>query len=172
MTSSGLVNCTLGSREALLSSLCLVPPETGDPRFWAALSGEWERLPPGMFRISILWGPLGVRNPPRQCLMAGLDMAQLTLRDLLGIQSETPEEFSLSQFGGTYVVSWGFPGGLVVKNLPVKLETWVWSLGQEDSLEKAMADPLQCSCLENPMDRGAWCTRVHGVIKSWTWLSD
>ena len=45
--------------------------------------------------------------------MAGLDMAQLTLRDLWGIQSETPEEFSLSQCGGTYVVSWGFPGGLV-----------------------------------------------------------
>ena len=45
--------------------------------------------------------------------MAGLDMAQLTLRDLCGIQSETPEEFSLSQCGGTYVVSWGFPGGLV-----------------------------------------------------------
>ena len=32
--------------------------------------------------------------------------------------------------------------------------------------------PLQCSCLENPMDVGAWCTAVHGVTKSWTWLSD
>ena len=26
--------------------------------------------------------------------------------------------------------------------------------------------PLQCSCLENPMDRGAWQAIVHGVIKS------
>ena len=26
--------------------------------------------------------------------------------------------------------------------------------------------PLQCSCLENPMDRGAWQATVHGVIKS------
>ena len=32
--------------------------------------------------------------------------------------------------------------------------------------------PLQYSCLENPMDGGAWCTAVHGVAKSRTGLSD
>ena len=32
--------------------------------------------------------------------------------------------------------------------------------------------PLQYSCLENPMDRGAWRATVHGVTKSWTQLSD
>ena len=32
--------------------------------------------------------------------------------------------------------------------------------------------PLQCSCLENPMDRGAWWATVHGVTKSQTRLSD
>ena len=31
---------------------------------------------------------------------------------------------------------------------------------------------LQYSCLENPMDRGAWWATVHGVTKSWTHLSD
>ena len=31
---------------------------------------------------------------------------------------------------------------------------------------------LQYSCLENPMDRGAWWAAVHGVPKSWTQLSD
>ena len=31
---------------------------------------------------------------------------------------------------------------------------------------------LQYSCLENPMDRGAWWAAVHGVVKSWTRLSD
>ena len=30
------------------------------------------------------------------------------------------------------------------------------------------ANPLQYSCLENPMDRGAWKATVHGVTKSWT----
>ena len=31
-------------------------------------------------------------------------------------------------------------------------------------------NPLQCSCLENCMDRGAWWATVHRVTKSWTWL--
>ena len=35
-----------------------------------------------------------------------------------------------------------------------------------------MAPPLQRSCLENPMDRGAWWATVHGVAKSQTRLSD
>ena len=29
-------------------------------------------------------------------------------------------------------------------------------------------NPLQYSCLENPMDRGDWWATVHGVAKSWT----
>ena len=33
-------------------------------------------------------------------------------------------------------------------------------------------NPLQYSCLENSMGRGAWLATVHGVTKSWTRLSD
>ena len=33
-------------------------------------------------------------------------------------------------------------------------------------------NPLQYSCLENPMDRGAWWAIIHGVTKSQTWLSN
>ena len=33
-------------------------------------------------------------------------------------------------------------------------------------------NPLQYSCLENPMDGGAWWATIHGVAKSWTQLSD
>ena len=33
-------------------------------------------------------------------------------------------------------------------------------------------NPLQYPCLENPKDRGAWRAAVHGVAKSWTWLSE
>ena len=33
-------------------------------------------------------------------------------------------------------------------------------------------NPFPCSCLENPMDRGAWWTTVHGVAKSWTPLNN
>ena len=43
---------------------------------------------------------------------------------------------------------------------------------QELLTEKAMGTPLQYSCLENPMDRGAWWAAVHGVAKSQTRLSD
>ena len=32
--------------------------------------------------------------------------------------------------------------------------------------------PLQCSCLENPMDGGAWKAAVHGVAEGWTRLRD
>jgi len=33
-------------------------------------------------------------------------------------------------------------------------------------------NPLQYSCLENPMDRGAWWATVHGVAKTWAGLRD
>ena len=33
-------------------------------------------------------------------------------------------------------------------------------------------NPLQCSCLENPRDGGAWWAAVYGVTQSWTLLSN
>ena len=54
------------------------------------------------------------------------------------------------------------------KNLPAMQKTQVWSLGQEDPLEKEMAAQAGYSCLENPMDTGAWPAKVHRFIKSWT----
>ena len=39
------------------------------------------------------------------------------------------------------------------------------------ALEKEMATQLQCSCLENPRDRGAWWAAVYGVAQSWTRLT-
>ena len=59
----------------------------------------------------------------------------------------------------------------LVKNLPALWETWVRSLGWEDPLEREW-QLLQYSCLENPMDKGAWRAAVHGVRKSWTRLND
>ena len=68
-----------------------------------------------------------------------------------------------------------FPGGSVVKNLPAKagdardLDSIP---GLERSLEVGNGNPLQYSCLENSMDRGAWWATAHGVSKSQTRLSD
>ena len=42
----------------------------------------------------------------------------------------------------------------------------------ERSPEKGSSNPLQYSCLENSMGRGAWRATVHGVAKSWTRLSN
>ena len=51
-------------------------------------------------------------------------------------------------------------------------ETWVWSLGRKDSPGEGNGYSLQDSCLENPMNKGAWQVTVHEVTKSWIWLSD
>ena len=59
----------------------------------------------------------------------------------------------------------------MIKNHPAMKETWVWSLGLEDPWRKNK-NPLQYSCLENSMDRGAWLATVRGVTKSWTWPND
>ena len=57
---------------------------------------------------------------------------------------------------------------LAVKNLFAMQEAQVRSLAQEDSPGEGNGYPLQYSCLENPMDRGAWWATVHGVSKSQT----
>ena len=57
--------------------------------------------------------------------------------------------------------SWASLVAQMAKNPLTMLETWFQSLGQEDSLEKEMA--TRSSILENPMDRGAWWAKVHGV---------
>ena len=64
--------------------------------------------------------------------------------------------------------SWASLVAQMVKNPPEMQEIWVQSLDREDPL----GYPLQYSCLENSMDRGAWGAIVHGVTKSRTQLSD
>ena len=49
-------------------------------------------------------------------------------------------------------------------------ERWVRSLGWGRSPEGAHDNPLQYSCLENPMARGSWQAAAHRVAKSWTQL--
>ena len=59
-----------------------------------------------------------------------------------------------------------------IKCLPAMPETWVRSLGQEKSPGERNGNPLQDSCLGNPMDRGTWWAAVHGITKSRTRLRD
>ena len=67
-----------------------------------------------------------------------------------------------------------FPGGSMVKSLPANTgDTGDMDLipGLGRSPEGGNGNPFPYSCLENAMDRGAWWAIVHGVTKSWTWLS-
>ena len=70
-------------------------------------------------------------------------------------------------------MGWTSQVALVVKNPPPNagyvgdmglLPAWGRSPGGRHE------NPLQCSCLENPMDRRAWWATVHGVAQSWTQL--
>ena len=65
-------------------------------------------------------------------------------------------------------------GGTAVKNLPTNardvrdtglIPGWARSPGGKNG------NPLQYSCLENPVDRGAWWATVQRVTKSWTQLN-
>ena len=60
-----------------------------------------------------------------------------------------------------------FPAGWVVKNLPANAGDAGSILGLGRSPGEGSGNPLQYSCLENPMDRGAWWATVHGVAMSW-----
>ena len=62
---------------------------------------------------------------------------------------------------------------LVVKNPPanpgdIRDMDSIPGLGRSPGEGKS--NPLQYSCLDNPMDRGAWCATVYGVAQTPTWL--
>ena len=66
----------------------------------------------------------------------------------------------------------GFPGGSDGKESAFNAKDLGSILGSGRSPGEGNGNPLQYSCLENPMDRGTWWAAVPGVTKSWTWLSD
>ena len=59
-----------------------------------------------------------------------------------------------------------------VKSLPVMQETWIWVLGSGRSPGEGNGYPLQYSCLESSLDRGARWAVVHGITRSWIQLSN
>ena len=73
------------------------------------------------------------------------------------------------------LVTGGFPGGATGKELPANAR----DTGDADSVPRlgispgeGNGNPVQYSCLENPMDRGAWRATVRGITKNWTESSD
>ena len=82
----------------------------------------------------------------------------------------TSEKCSLDPTGGLpFACLWGSPGGAVVKNPPA----CAGGIGDAGSIPRLGGppgeedgSPLQYSCLENPLDRGAWRATVHGVTET------
>ena len=58
-----------------------------------------------------------------------------------------------------------FPGGSMVKNLPANAGDTGSIPGLGRSPGEGNGNPLQYSCLGNPIDRGAWQATIHGVTK-------
>ena len=65
----------------------------------------------------------------------------------------------------------GFPGSSAVKNPPANTGDLSSIPGSGRPLGEGNGNPLQYSCLGNPMDGGARQAADHGVTKSWTQLS-
>ena len=66
----------------------------------------------------------------------------------------------------------GFPGGSDSKESTCNAGDLGLIPGLGRSHAGGLGNPLQYSCLENPMGTGAWQALVHEVAKSWTGLSD
>ena len=78
-------------------------------------------------------------------------------------ESDTTERLSLSfhRFNNE-----GFPGGSVVKHPPASARDPGSIPGSGRSPEEGNVNSLQYSCLENPMDRGAWLAAAQRIAKS------
>ena len=72
----------------------------------------------------------------------------------------------------TLILIWGFPGGSEVKASAHNAGDLGSIPGLGRSPGEGNGNPLQYSCLENPMDGGAWWATVHEVAKSQTRLSN
>ena len=75
-------------------------------------------------------------------------------------------------FGQCYTSLPGFLAGSAVKNSPANAGDMSLIPGSGRSPEEGNSNPLQYSCLGNPMDRGAWWAIVHGVARVGPELSD
>ena len=95
-------------------------------------------------------------------------MEDLGLSNVFWFLTQGPCRYYIVLYTGTG----GFTGGSVVKNPPANEGNVALIPGSGRLPAGGSGNPLQYSCLENPMDSGSWWATVHGVAKSQTRLSD
>ena len=108
---------------------------------------------------------------------SGLISCRIDLFDLLAVQGTLKSllqhcSSKASMVQHSAFLHQGFPGGSEVKASACNAGDLGSIPGSGRSPGEENGNPLQYSCLENPMDRGAWWATVHGVAKSRTRLSD
>ena len=70
------------------------------------------------------------------------------------------------------ISTWASQEAKWVENLSANSGDMGLISGSGRSPGEGNSNPLQFSCLGNPMDKGDWRATVHGFTKSWTQLSD
>ena len=86
-----------------------------------------------------------------------------------GLMMDHETVFPHSSYESSYE---DFPHSSVGKESACNAGDLGWIPGSGRSPGEGNGNPLQYSCLENPMDRGAWWATAHGVARSWTRLND
>ena len=112
----------------------------------------------------------------RRCLNVTLSPSLINLHLLTTetIAAGKLKDFTVpteSEFSGATKTEVGFPGGAVIKNPHTNAgDARDWGLipGSGRCPKIGNGNPLQYSCLGNPMERGAWRATVHRVANSWT----
>ena len=121
------------------------------------------------------WGATQVfKKTPEQCVMLHTPHFNSSAMIILSSESlRKPETFLKMLLPTQWRERRSFPGGSSGKNPPVSAGD-VRDSGSIPGLGRCPGgghgNPLQYSCLENPMDRGAWQATVYGITKSWTRL--
>ena len=151
----------------VLQRVCLISVESHHPVTVSHKSFSNAQL---LLAISQTWGEKTVRvgewswtmegegGPSPGLLHTGIHTTTISLRIQTKVLWRVKEVLLIIISGPR--VNWGcprgLPGGSEVKNPSAMQETWVRSLGQEDSTGEGNGYSLQYSCLENSVDRGAW----------------
>ena len=140
--------------------LCFSHPELPWGTMWAVAAVWW--LPAGRYSFLPEFPQAHIGGVPSLMTVTSLFTDVRGNIPLLILTMAMPDISSESSTADCTML--GFPRVASGKKIHLPMqEKWVQSLGWEDPLEEECGNPLQFSCLENSMDRGAWRATIHKV---------
>ena len=142
------VGCT---RQVLRASALGWPREMGWGGSWEGVSGWGTHVNPWLIHVNV-W-----LKPQQYCKVISLQLIKIIGKKIKASSKQKSDGFI------------GLPSGSMVKNPPAMQEPQeakIQSLHQEDPPAGENDNPLQYSCLKNPMERETWSATGHGVAES------